>query len=413
MSFLTGSAPKASFSTQPTILPQQQSILDTLASILNATPGQQGGFNLGTQGFGNLNALLQGAPTGTLPAQDTTFNTAFSQLLASLGYQAPNVTAPQATSPGAFTPQTVGVNPISAGQIDPTAAFRTGVVQPLTEDFLSKTLPAIAGKAGGSAGGAYGSGAAAERQTAATNLEKTLAQTGSQYALGAQQANQDANLRAALANLTAGLSAQQSNQSAGLQAGLAGKSADLSTILANLQSSLTTGLANQGASTQSNQQRLAALGLAPSVSTLPETTTGAKVGISTAGLAPFFQMLASMIGATSGGTQQTVGVGTGGSTGLLGGLMGGLGSFAGSPAGSAAIASLFSSDRRLKDDIEEIGTVDGLPLYRFRYKGEPARYIGFMADEVERRDKSAVVTMPSGYKAVNYGKVIADMLEAA
>lgn len=381
MSFLTGSAPKASFSTQPTILPAQQDILATLSSILNSIPDQQGGYQLGTQGFSNLNTLLQGAPTGISPAQDTTVNESFSALLNSLRYQAPNVTAPQATAPGA----------VSATQIDPTAAFRTGVVQPLTDDFLARTLPAIAGQQGGSAGGAYGSGAAAARQTAAVNLERTLAQTGSQYALGAQEANQGANLKAAMAN----------------------QGADLSTILANLQSSLTTGLANQGASTQSNQQRLAALGLAPNVSTLPETTTGANIGLSTAGLAPFFQMLAAMIGGSTGGTQQTVGVGSGGSSGILGGLTGALGSFAGSPAGSAAISSLFASDRRLKDDIEEIGVVDGLPLYRFRYKGEPARHIGFMADEVEKRDKSAVVTTPSGYKAVDYNRVLTSMLEAA
>lgn len=409
MSFLTGSSPKASFSTQPTILPQQQSILDTLSSILsNALPNQAGGYNVGAQGFGNLFTELQGAPTSTSPQQTTVQDSAFNTLLQSLGFQAPSVTAPQGTSPGAVTPQTV-----TAQQIDPTAAFKSGVVQPMTDDFLARTLPAIAGQAGGSAGGAYGSGAAASRQTAATNLERTLSQTGSQYALGAQQANQNANLNAA-----------EANQSAGLQAGIAGKSLDLSTMLANLQAQLTAGVSNQGAATQSNQQRLAALGLSPTVSTLPETTTGANIGLSTAGLDSFFKMLASMIGASTGGTQQTVGVGSGGSTGLLGGLLGnaGLGSAIGGlfggggssiPAGLLMQAGMPFSDRRLKDDIEEIGAVDGLPLYRFRYKGAPARHIGFMADEVEKKVPSAVVTDISGYKKVNYGTVLESVLREA
>jgi len=70
------------------------------------------------------------------------------------------------------------------------------------------------------------------------------------------------------------------------------------------------------------------------------------------------------------------------------------------------------SDRRLKEDAEVIGHIGALPVHRYRYKADPSedRYIGFMADEVERVDPRAVVTMPSGYKAVDYNRAMVSAL---
>jgi len=83
----------------------------------------------------------------------------------------------------------------------------------------------------------------------------------------------------------------------------------------------------------------------------------------------------------------------------------GLGAFAGG-YGSARGISLGGSDIRLKQDIVRVGTHErtGLPMYEFSYKEAPKdRYRGVMAHEVEVLYPKAVVTMPTGYKAVNYG----------
>jgi hypothetical protein len=88
---------------------------------------------------------------------------------------------------------------------------------------------------------------------------------------------------------------------------------------------------------------------------------------------------------------------------------GGVGKLAGS-LGSAWIMS----DPRIKEDTEVIGALGDLPLHVYRYKGDPSgdRYIGFMADEVEKIDPSAIHVMPSGYKAVDYGRAMASALGA-
>jgi hypothetical protein len=70
-------------------------------------------------------------------------------------------------------------------------------------------------------------------------------------------------------------------------------------------------------------------------------------------------------------------------------------------AGSAAIMS----DRRVKEDIKRIGTADnGIPLYSYRYIGQPAVHIGTMAQDVERSHPDAVVEF-DGVKHVDYGKL--------
>jgi hypothetical protein len=96
----------------------------------------------------------------------------------------------------------------------------------------------------------------------------------------------------------------------------------------------------------------------------------------------------------------------------LGGLLGGIGGFA---AGAAKIAPLFS-DRRLKTDIELVGTDErtGLNLYEFAYASDPGRrFVGVMADEVERFMPKAVQTMENGYLAVNYTMLGIEMKEVA
>jgi len=103
-----------------------------------------------------------------------------------------------------------------------------------------------------------------------------------------------------------------------------------------------------------------------------------------------------------------------GGTGIASGaasLFGAQGAFpaVGAAAGSSMASMLpmmlpFLSDRRAKENIKRVGTLDnGLPVYAFNYKGHPVRQIGLMADEVELVNPSAVVTL-DGTQYVDYEK---------
>jgi hypothetical protein len=85
-------------------------------------------------------------------------------------------------------------------------------------------------------------------------------------------------------------------------------------------------------------------------------------------------------------------------------LMGGLFGLAGTGAGGVmkyGLNPLAWSDRRLKYEIEQIGTTNyGLPLYEYTINGERQR--GVMADEVLQVMPEAVVLHPSGFYQVNY-----------
>jgi Chaperone of endosialidase len=66
------------------------------------------------------------------------------------------------------------------------------------------------------------------------------------------------------------------------------------------------------------------------------------------------------------------------------------------------------SDRRAKKDITRVGEVDGLPLYRFRYRNEPGsspKHLGLMAQDVEKVKPDAVIDT-GGLKLVDYGKAL-------
>jgi hypothetical protein len=92
--------------------------------------------------------------------------------------------------------------------------------------------------------------------------------------------------------------------------------------------------------------------------------------------------------------------------GDLGGLLG----------GAASAYTAFGSDRRLKENIREVG-VDrrtALTLYEFSYKTDPdKKYVGVMADEVELVYPEAVATRDDGYKAVYYEMLGIEFKEVA
>ena len=69
--------------------------------------------------------------------------------------------------------------------------------------------------------------------------------------------------------------------------------------------------------------------------------------------------------------------------------------------------AILVSDRRLKRDIRQVGVLsNGLKLYSYRYVWGATRVVGVMADEVEAAMPSAVVVHRSGYKMVDYGKLL-------
>jgi len=65
------------------------------------------------------------------------------------------------------------------------------------------------------------------------------------------------------------------------------------------------------------------------------------------------------------------------------------------------------SDRRMKENIVEIGNVGELPTYHYNYRGEPDEWVrtGFMAQDVEKFAPDAVADFGM-FKAVDYAKAI-------
>ena len=80
--------------------------------------------------------------------------------------------------------------------------------------------------------------------------------------------------------------------------------------------------------------------------------------------------------------------------GIVGGLMG---------LGGKLIGL---SDRRAKKDVKKVGEVRGMGLYDFKYKGTDEPQRGLMAQDVEKKMPSAVMTGRDGLKRVDYGKAL-------
>ena len=82
----------------------------------------------------------------------------------------------------------------------------------------------------------------------------------------------------------------------------------------------------------------------------------------------------------------------------------GLVSKVGKVAGLAgSIAGLFS-ERKLKTNIKKIGEKFGLNVYEYEYLWSPQKFIGYMADEVEKLYPEAIGER-LGYKTANYGMI--------
>jgi hypothetical protein len=65
------------------------------------------------------------------------------------------------------------------------------------------------------------------------------------------------------------------------------------------------------------------------------------------------------------------------------------------------------SDRRLKENIKRVGTLDnGLPVYSFRYKKGGPVQIGLMSDDVREVHPESVFEDADGFDRVDYEKAV-------
>lgn len=104
--------------------------------------------------------------------------------------------------------------------------------------------------------------------------------------------------------------------------------------------------------------------------------------------------LLGQTGGRSTGTSTSTSTGTSSSNNGIGSLLGGAG------------ALIAASDRRLKTNIEYLGTMDnGLNVYSYNYTDGRGPYKGVMADEVEVFLPEALGPVIDGYKTVDYSKV--------
>jgi hypothetical protein len=93
-----------------------------------------------------------------------------------------------------------------------------------------------------------------------------------------------------------------------------------------------------------------------------------------------------------------------------------LGDVGGLLGGAASVYTAFGSDRRLKENVREIGVDQrtALTLYEFNYKTDPdKKFVGVMADEVELVYPEAVTTREDGFKAVYYEMLGIEFKEVA
>jgi hypothetical protein len=283
-SALFGSSPSVQTTDQPTISSGQSGITDLLATLL-ATGAQPAGVQSYTGQFaapltpGQTNTInaATNLPTGVNPAAQSTVNAALPAITSAMGYQAPQVAAPQTygAQPNA-APTISAPAPVTANQIGTQQAFQQGVVDPITANFLQTIVPAISGGAGRSAGGAYSSDTQKAQGLAASNLNTTLAGTGAQYLLGGEEANQQADLTAALANAQNQLSTSTANLGSALTTNTGNQNTSQSTDLADLSAILGTNSLNVGSALGGQGLDLSAITGAPGVAagaSAPATAT--------------------------------------------------------------------------------------------------------------------------------------------
>lgn len=123
-----------------------------------------------------------------------------------------------------------------------------------------------------------------------------------------------------------------------------------------------------------------------------------------------FGQLGSLLGFSQPFTQYTTPqVQTGSTTVTTGGANTNAAAL-GQVAGLAAVAA---SDINMKEDIKYLRREKGHKIYEFRYKGLPEKYIGVMAQEVQKINPAAVIKDAiTGFLKVNYSLIGIDFKRA-
>jgi hypothetical protein len=236
-----------------------------------------------------------------------------------------------------------------------------------------------------------------------TNYAAALQPSQQQFAAGQQGQNQLANLLG-LNGANGSATAQNTLQS------LPGYQFALNQGAQNvMRNQASTGQLNSGATNldlQAQGQGLASQNYNNYVSQLQPfmgtaNTNAGNIGNLYSGLGQGINQNYNTQGAAAYGTQAGIGNAQAqadyANLAQSGAIFGGLTSLAGN-----ALGAYMKSDARLKEDIEPVGKLDnGLTVYRYRYKGEPAVRLGLLAQEVEKVNPDAVMEI-EGFKHVNY-----------
>jgi hypothetical protein len=423
------------------------------AMVAGVAPQQAQAWNLAASG-GNAGAdqynAAQAAYMGVLGATPLSVNAS-----------PVNTSGMMVTAPGAYTPQTVTPSQVTAGQLSNTNL--APYMDPYTSSVINATLPIMqqnlglqqvgnqseaagAGAFGGSrlgvqqgvtqAQGALGMGQmAAQLNQANFQQAQAAAQSDIASQLTANLANQQTGLQGQEANQQAALAAALSNNQLGLQAAMANQQTGLAGALANQQNALMSQYYNQQA--QQNQtglslqagQGLSGLGSQAQISQLRNfgelmAAGGAEQSQAqnqiNAQMAKFAQaqgwpaqqlgVLESALGMTPYGQAQTGESQTQTQTSAnpLAALQSGMQMLSGLPSALSGLGALGAlSDRRLKTDIKRVGRHhSGIPIYSFRYKGDPKHYpkvTGPMAEDVEKLQPGGTSEIPGsgGRRAIN------------
>jgi hypothetical protein len=175
-----------------------------------------------------------------------------------------------------------------------------------------------------------------------------------------------------------------------------------------LQQSLATASGIEGLRGQDIAQRT---GLASAVQGLRGGALNQVLGTERAGVQSFSQLtnpilsyLSDLFSSNQNAAAAQSVAGANKSGGAMGGALSSIGSIA-----SAVIPIIAASDLGLKEKVRTTGkkTPEGIPIKTFSYRGDPRRFKGVMAQDVEKVRPDAVYTLPvSGHKLVAINELI-------
>lgn len=295
------------------------------------------------------------------------------------------------------TPQNVTAGQLSSTNLQP-------YMNPYTQSVINTTLPVMQQNLAlsqnqnqnqANSANAFGGSRQAIQQGV------TQAQGAQGMAQMAQQLNQ--------ANYTQAQGAAQSDIATNLQGQLANQSAQQNQAALNNQAA--SGLTSLGNAAQQGQ--LQNFGEQVTAGSLEQQQAqnqinaqmqkfqqawaypGQQLGVlqSALGMTPYGQSQTGQSQTTTTTSPDTAMSALGGLQ-MLGGLFSG-----GATSAASGLGSLFGSDRRLKTDITKVGVhkPTKLPIYAYRYKGDPKSYpkaVGPMAEDVAKVAPGAIATIP-------------------